>query len=60
MVQVAQEKADLTEQSELLAKQIEKEEEELASLEQVKRDILMIEFKNSTESDQNSSRICFF
>ena len=41
MVQVAQEKADLTEQSELLAKQIEKEEEELASLEQVKKDILM-------------------
>ena len=37
MVQVAQEKADLTEQSELLAKQIEKEEEELASLEQVKK-----------------------
>ena len=34
MVQVAQEKADLTEQSEILAKQIEKEEEELASLEQ--------------------------
>ena len=60
MVQVAQEKADLTEQSELLAKQIEKEEEELASLEQVKRDILMVEFKNSNISDQNSSRICFF
>lgn len=60
MVQVAQEKADLTEQSELLAKQIEKEEEELASLEQVKRDILMVEFKNSNKSDQNSSRICFF
>ena len=57
MVQVAQEKADLTEQSELLAKQIEKEEEELASLEQVKRDILMVEFKNSNISDQNSSRI---
>ena len=57
MVQVAQEKADLTEQSELLAKQIEKEEEELASLEQVKRDILMVEFKNSNESDQNSLRI---
>ena len=51
MVQVAQEKADLTEQSELLAKQIEKEEEELASLEQVKRDILMVEFKNSNESE---------
>ena len=34
MVQVAQEKADLTEQSEILAKKIEKEEEELASLEQ--------------------------
>ena len=45
MVQVAQEKADLTEQSELLAKQIEKEEEELASLEQVKKDILMVGFK---------------
>ena len=60
MVQVAQEKADLTEQSELLAKQIEKEEEELASLEQVKRDILMVEFKNSNQFDQNSSRICFF
>ena len=60
MVQVAQEKADLTEQSELLAKQIEKEEEELASLEQVKRDILMVEFKNSKKSDQNSSRISFF
>ena len=57
MVQVAQEKADLTEQSELLAKQIEKEEEELASLEQVKRDILMVEFKNSNESDQNYLRI---
>ena len=57
MVQVAQEKADLTEQSELLAKQIEKEEEELASLEQVKRDILMLEFKNSNESDQNYLRI---
>ena len=54
MVQVAQEKADLTEQSELLAKQIEKEEEELASLEQVKRDILMVEFKNSNKSDPNS------
>ena len=57
MVQVAQEKADLTEQSELLAKQIEKEEEELASLEQVKRDILMVEFKNFNESDQNYLRI---
>ena len=57
MVQVAQEKADLTEQSESLAKQIEKEEEELASLEQVKRDILMVEFKNSNESDQNYLRI---
>ena len=44
MVQVAQEKADLTEQSELLAKQIEKEEEELASLEQVNRVILNNEF----------------
>ena len=45
MVQVAQEKADLTEQSELLAKQIEKEEEELASLEQAMK--LM---KNSNDS----------
>ena len=54
MVQVAQEKADLTEQSELLAKQIDKEEEELASLEQVKRDILMVEFKNSNKSEENS------
>ena len=44
----------------LLAKQIEMQEEYLASLELVERDILMIEFKNSTESDQNSSRICFF
>ena len=60
MVQVAQEKADLTEQSELLAKQIDKEEEELASLEQVKRYILGVDFKNSNKSDQNSSRICFF
>ena len=45
MVQVAQEKADLTEQSEILAKQIEKEEEELASLEQAMK--LM---KNSNDS----------
>ena len=47
MVQVAQEKADLTEQSELLAKQIEKEEEELASLENVNRDIFIVECKIS-------------
>ncbi len=45
MVEVAQEKAELTEQTELLAKQIEKEEEELASLEKAMK--LM---KNSNDS----------